>query len=198
MKLVYLVPLAGYLLGSIPFGFLLVKLSQGADVRKQGSGNIGATNVFRKSRWAGIMTLLLDGAKGYFAVVVAGWMGGDVAWAGVAAVAAIFGHVFTIWLGFKGGKGVATGCGAYLAISPLAVGTTLALFVAVVVLTRYVSLASILATGAFPFWALLYHEPAPAIQWAVVGSALIVAKHHQNIRRLLSGTEHKFALGSGS
>jgi acyl phosphate:glycerol-3-phosphate acyltransferase len=198
MRLLYLIPLAGYLLGSIPFGYVLVKLSQGADVRKQGSGNIGATNVFRKSRWAGILTLLLDGAKGYLAVVVSGWLGGDVAWAGVAAVAAIIGHVFTFWLGFKGGKGVATGCGAYLAISPAAVGTTLVLFVAVVVLTRFISLASILATAAFPLWALLYHEPAPAILWAVVGSALIVAKHHQNIRRLIAGTEHKFASGSRS
>ncbi len=198
MKLVYLIPVAGYLVGSIPFGYVLVRLFQGADVRKQGSGNIGATNVFRRSRWAGILTLLLDGAKGYFAVVLAGWMGGGVQWLGVAAVAAIVGHVFTIWLRFKGGKGVATGCGAYLAISPLAVCTTLVVFVAVVVLTRYISLASILATAAFPLWALLYSEPAPAIVWAVAGSALIVARHHENIRRLLSGTEHKFAPGSGS
>lgn len=196
MRLVYLIPLAGYLLGSIPFGYIIVKVLHGSDVRRQGSGNIGATNVYRASRWAGILTLLLDGAKGYAAVVLAGLMGGGVEWAGVAAVAAIVGHVFTVWLGFKGGKGVATGCGAYLAISPLAVCTTLVVFVATVALTRYISLASILATATFPLWALLYHQPAAAIFWAVAGSALIVAKHHQNIRRLLSGTEHKFAVGT--
>jgi len=119
MKLVYLIPLVAYLLGSIPFGFLIVRLVHGADVRKQGSGNIGATNVYRKSRTAGILTLLLDGGKGYLAVLAAAWMSGDVVWQAAAAVAAIVGHVFTVWLGFKGGKGVATGCGAYLAISPL-------------------------------------------------------------------------------
>jgi glycerol-3-phosphate acyltransferase PlsY len=183
------------MLGSIPFGFLIVKLVHGSDVRKQGSGNIGATNVYRKSRAAGVLTLLLDGGKGYVAVLAAAWMGGDVAWQAAAAVAAIVGHVFTVWLGFKGGKGVATGCGAYLAISPLAVCTTLLVFVATVAITRYISLASILATAAFPLWALLYAEPAAAVVGAVLGSALIVGKHHQNIRRLLAGTEHKFALG---
>jgi glycerol-3-phosphate acyltransferase PlsY len=116
-------------------------------------------------------------------------------WQGIAAVAAILGHVFTIWLGFKGGKGVATGCGAYLAISPLAVGTTLVVFVLTAAITRYISLASILATATFPLWAWLQHEPSRAIVWAVIGAAFIVAKHQQNIRRLLAGTENRFAFG---
>jgi len=195
MRLEYVIPVMGYLLGSVPFGFILVKSTQGSDIRGIGSGNIGATNVFRKSRMAGILTLLLDGGKGYLAVLIARWLGADMTWQGIAAVAAILGHVFTIWLGFKGGKGVATGCGAYLAISPLAVGTTLVVFVLTAAITRYISLASILATATFPLWAWLQHEPSRAIVWAVIGAAFIVAKHQQNIRRLLAGTENRFAFG---
>ncbi len=195
MNLDFLTPAIGYLLGSIPFGYLLVKTTQGTDIRAVGSGNIGATNVFRKSRAAGLVTLLLDGGKGYLAVLIARWLGADLTWQGVAAVSAIVGHVFTIWLGFKGGKGVATGCGAYLAISPLAVGTTLVVFVLTVALTRYISLASILATATFPLWAWMQHEPSQVVCWAAAGAVFIVAKHHQNIRRLLTGTEHKFEFG---
>lgn len=196
MEREYLIPVIGYLLGSIPFGFLIVRVSAGADIRRQGSGNIGATNVFRKSRWAGVGTLLLDGGKGYLAVLIARWMGGDPAWQAIAALAAILGHVFTVWLRFKGGKGVATGCGAYLAICPAAVVTTLAVFVLTVAVTRYISLASILATGAFPLWAYLYGEPVSVLLWGALGASVIILKHHQNIRRLFAGTESKFACGS--
>jgi len=192
----YLIPVIGYLLGSIPFGFLIVRVTAGADIRRQGSGNIGATNVFRKSRWAGVGTLLLDGGKGYLAVLIARWMGGDPAWQAIAALAAILGHVFTVWLRFKGGKGVATGCGAYLAICPAAVVTTLVVFVVTVAVTRYISLASILATGAFPLWAYLYGEPVSVLLWGALGASVIILKHHQNIRRLFAGTESKFACGS--
>lgn len=194
----YLIPIFAYLLGSIPFGFIIVRLSSGADIRSVGSGNIGATNVYRRSRRAGVLTLLLDAGKGYAAVALAHTISPDPAWHAVAAVLVIVGHVFTVFLRFKGGKGVATGCGAYLAISPLAVISTLVIFVATVALTRYISLASILATAAFPLWACLYGAPLPSLAGAIAGAALIVAKHHQNIRRLLSGTEHKFALGSRS
>ncbi len=196
LKLLYLIPAIGYFLGSIPSGYLLVKTTAGADIRTVGSGNIGATNVYRKSRWAGILTLLLDGGKGYLAVLIAGWMGGSPEWQSIAAVSAILGHLYTVWLRFKGGKGVATGCGAFLALSPLAVGATLIVFVVTLALTRYMSLSSILATAAFPLWVFLFREPMQVLVWAVIGSALIVARHHQNIRRLLSGTERKFALGS--
>jgi glycerol-3-phosphate acyltransferase PlsY len=196
MRPEYLIPLAAYLLGSIPFGFLLVRFTEGKDIRSMGSGNIGATNVFRRSRWTGLLTLVLDAGKGYFAVVLAGWLGATPGWQAVAAVFAIIGHVFTVWLGFKGGKGVATGCGAYLALSPLAVLTTLGLFVLILVCTRYISAASIGATAFFPFWAYVYHEPVPVLVGAVLGALLIIAKHHQNIRRLFSGTENKFEPGT--
>jgi len=198
MQTEYLIPLVSYLMGSIPFGYLLVKSTEGKDIRAFGSGNIGATNVFRKSRLGGILTLVLDAGKGYLAVLMAGWLGGGIEWQAAAAVFAIIGHIFTIWLRFKGGKGVAAGLGAYLALSPLALVTTLGLFVLILLLTRYISAASIGAMASFPLWAYLYGEPAPLIWGAVLGAVLIIVKHHQNIRRLLSGTENRFAPGTRS
>ena len=192
----YVIPVVSYLLGSIPFGLLLMKLSQGKDVRSYGSGNIGATNVFRKSRLTGVLTLIFDAGKGYLAVLIAVWLGADPSWQAIACVAAIAGHIFPVWLKFKGGKGVATGCGAFLALCPPAVLTTLVLFVLVLALTRYISAASILATALFPVWAYLYGYPAPVLIWGSAGALLIIAKHHQNIRRLASGTENKFTMSS--
>lgn len=198
MNYQYLIPILSYFLGSVPFGFLLVKSTQGKDIRKFGSGNIGATNVFRKSRTTGILTLLLDAGKGALAVAIVWWWIGDPAWQAIAAFAAIIGHVFPLWLGFKGGKGVATGCGAYLVLCPMAVLTTLVVFVLVLASTRYISAASIAATALFPLWAYFYGFPVPVIVWGAAGALLIVAKHHQNIRRLLSGTENKFLTSPGS
>jgi acyl phosphate:glycerol-3-phosphate acyltransferase len=198
MRIEYLILLISYLLGSIPFGYILVKFSEGKDIRSFGSGNIGATNVFRRSRWSGVLTLILDAGKGYLAVLLAGWLGGDEEWQAAAAVFAIIGHVFTIWLRFKGGKGVATGCGAFLALSPPALVTTIVVFILILLLTRYISAASIGATASFPIWAFVYHEPAPLLWGAIFGGILIILKHHQNIRRLISGTENKFALGTRS
>ena len=198
MRPEYLIPLLAYLLGSIPFGYLLVRSTEGRDIRSLGSGNIGATNVFRRNRLSGILTLLLDAGKGYLAVLLAGWLGGGQEWQAAAALFAIMGHIFTVWLRFKGGKGVATGCGAYLAISPPAVLTTLGLFVLILLATRYISAASIGATALFPLWAFLYGESSLVLLWMILGSALIIAKHHQNIRRLLSGTENRFLVGTRS
>jgi glycerol-3-phosphate acyltransferase PlsY len=198
MRIEYLIPLAAYLLGSIPFGYLLVKSTEGKDIRSFGSGNIGATNVFRKSRMAGVLTLVLDAGKGYLAVLLAGWLGGGIEWQSAAAVFAIIGHVFTIWLRFKGGKGVATGSGAFLALSQLALLTTLGVFILILLITRYISAASIGATAAFPLLAYLYGVPAPLLLGAVLGAVLIIVKHHQNIRRLISGTENRFVLGARS
>jgi glycerol-3-phosphate acyltransferase PlsY len=198
MRLEYLIPLIGYLLGSIPFGYILVRSAEGMDIRSVGSGNIGATNVFRRSRLAGALTFALDAGKGYLAVTTAAWLGGDLQWQAVAALAAIIGHVYTFWLGFKGGKGVATGCGAYLALSPAAVLTTLGFFVLILALTRYISLASIGATALFPLLSYIYGSPLSVLIWSTIGALLIIVKHHQNIRRLFSGTESKLVLGTRS
>jgi len=198
MRSELLILLLSYLLGSIPFGYILTRCIEGKDIRSFGSGNIGATNVFRRSRMNGILTLLLDAGKGYLAVMAAGWFGGTIEWKAAAALAAIVGHVFTVWLRFRGGKGVATGCGAYLALSPEALLTTLVLFILILIFTRYISAASIGATAFFPFWAYLYRVPPLVIFWSVIGALLIIAKHHQNVRRILSGTENKLVFGTRS
>ena len=186
-----------YLLGAIPFGFLIVRLAQGRDIREMGSGNIGATNVLRSGKkWQGVLTLLLDGGKGFLAVKVAGWLLGPDAWTWMtlAALLAVFGHIYTVFLRFKGGKGVATGAGAYLALTPLGAATTLVLFALVVLTTRYVSLGSMLATGLFPLWAYLWGEGAGhmVVIWgAIPGALLIISRHGENIRRLIRGEERK-------
>lgn len=191
-----------YLLGSIPFGYLLVKYvyTQGEDVRKIGSGATGATNVTRRAGLkAGLLTYLLDVAKGLAAVMLMKLVAqDDYAWIGIAAVAAIVGHIFPIFLGFRGGKGVATGVGVYLALAPYSVLTTLVLFTIIVWRTRYMSLGSIVATAAVPLWTLLFYgwlTPSPHLTAMVVialaGCALIVAKHRENIGRLMRGTESK-------
>ncbi len=197
-----------YLFGAIPFGYLLVKyvFTGGEDIRNVGSGGIGATNVTRRAGIkGGLITYLLDVAKGTAAVMVMRLVADDnYFWIGAAAIAAIIGHIFPVFLKFRGGKGVATGVGVYLALAPLSVLSTLVVWGLIVYFTRYVSLASILATAAVPFWTLLYyswlmpnsHLTAHLIV-AVVGCALIVAKHHENIARLIKGTESKIGQGIG-
>src|ERR671939_2055471 len=155
-----LVLLAAYLLGSIPFGYLIVRARTGADVRATGSGGTGATNVSRRAgKLAGVVTLLLDAAKGALAVLLARWLATDDFgvnwWVAAAAVLAVFGHCFPVWLGFRGGKGVATGVGVFLSLYPLAVACAGVIFILVVVLTRYVSLGSILATATLPLFVWL-------------------------------------------
>ncbi|HEX7157726.1 MAG TPA: glycerol-3-phosphate 1-O-acyltransferase PlsY [Edaphobacter sp.] len=192
------IPIA-YLLGSIPFGYLLVKIFRHEDIRATGSGNIGATNVARSgAKGLGVLTLLLDALKGFLAVFIAQQIApGNLDIAVAAAVAAILGHVFPIWLGFRGGKGVATALGVFLALTPISALIVLAIFALVFALTRYVSLASIIASAAFPFIALHFISSRSPI---VIGGLifiplLIIVKHHQNIRRLLSGTESRFGAG---
>lgn len=189
-----------YLLGSIPFGYLIVRLKQGVDVRNAGSGATGATNVTRYAgKAAGIATLILDALKGYIAVELARWITGThgTSWiiAG-AAFAAIVGHIFPVWLRFKAGKGVATGLGVCLAIAPMATGAAALVFLVIVVLTRYVSLGSIVATATMPAWSWLFQQDDPDVQRIMIALALsallIIAKHHENIRRLIAGTESKF------
>lgn len=199
-----LVLIVAYLLGSIPFGFLIVRAKEGADVRASGSGATGATNVSRRAgKWAGVLTLALDAAKGALAVEFARRFlatsdARDWLVAG-AAVVAIFAHCFPVWLSFRGGKGVATGVGAFLALAPVAVLGAAFVFVSVVLLTRYVSLGSITATAAFPLcvWLLDAYAKsladfAPTMMAAILGGALIISMHRANIARLLQGTESKF------
>jgi glycerol-3-phosphate acyltransferase PlsY len=192
-----------YLLGSIPVGYLMVKWKGGGDIREVGSGGTGATNVMRKAgKGAGLATFALDVAKGFAAVMLARWLTGsgwEMNWTvAAAAVMAIIGHIFPVWLGFRAGKGVAAGVGVFLAITPLSVLSTLVVFALIVKSTRYVSLGSIIATALTPLWALLWNGlifPSDHLLQIVVsicaGAAFIIAKHATNIRRLLTGTENK-------
>jgi glycerol-3-phosphate acyltransferase PlsY len=197
----FLIPFAAYLLGSIPFGLLLAKLLGGADVRKAGSGNIGATNVARVAGLvAGMLTLILDAGKGAAAVLLAGRLSNESAtWMMIAALAALVGHCFSVWLKFKGGKGVAAAAGVFLVLCPPAFLGAVILFVLIVLLWRYVSLGSISAAAAMPlliyfFWAP-HHAPPLVITFGTLAAALlIVYKHNGNLRRLVEGTEPKFSL----
>jgi glycerol-3-phosphate acyltransferase PlsY len=195
------IPAAAYLLGSIPFGLLLGKLFGAADVRKAGSGNIGATNVARVAGpLAGILTLLLDAAKGALAVLLAARLTNDSAlWMMIAGLCALVGHCFPIWLGFRGGKGVATAAGIFLVLCPPAFLGAVILFFLVVLYWRFVSLASISAAAAMPlliyfFWAP-HHAPPYVVTFGSLAAALlIVYKHDANIQRLVQGDEPKFSL----
>jgi glycerol-3-phosphate acyltransferase PlsY len=196
-----LVAVIAYLLGSIPFGYLLLKTFRKQDVRTIGSGNIGATNVARSgAKGLGIATLVLDALKGFFAVSFARMLALDsepLRYMALAALFAILGHMFPVWLKFKGGKGVATGVGVFLALAPKAVLVVLVIFAAIVAVSRYVSLGSIVASALFPiFFLFMYRSNAtPATVLLVCGvAALIIWKHRDNIRRLASGTEHKFGV----
>ena len=199
----FLIVALGYLLGSIPVGYLLVKMFRHEDIRSVGSGNIGATNVLRSGgKGLGAATFLLDVVKGAAAV----WLGTLLASyllpnlpfrdaQAIAAVSAVLGHMFPVWLRFRGGKGVATGFGVFLVAAPLAALSSIALFTVILLVTRYVSLASILGAASFPLFAwFMVHgdKPAPYIAAQIFVALLIILKHHQNIRRLLTGTENRF------
>jgi glycerol-3-phosphate acyltransferase PlsY len=199
-----MVAVVAYLLGSIPFGYVLVKVFHGQDVRETFSGNIGATNVGRTSPLLGFATLLLDGVKGFLAVT----FGREIyirlpwdstpeqAWGSLVATAALFavlGHVFPVWLKFKGGKGVATAVGAFVALAPKAIVLVLVVFVVVVAVSRYVSLGSIVGAALFPVFVYVFNREYPVAMLLVIGAAslIIILKHHENIRRLLAGTENR-------
>ena len=188
-----------YVLGAIPFGYLLVKLTTGHDIRTSGSGNIGATNVLRTTgRAAGITTLLLDIAKGYLAVWLAGRLThGSELWMSAAALAVMAGHAFPVYLKFKGGKAVASGVGAFLCLTPLPLATVMVVFVVTVAVTRYISLGSILSAGSLPLavW-LISHPPLPVVAAALAAGIFIIWRHKSNIERLRAGNEHVFSFGS--
>ena len=205
--LYFLAALTAYLFGSIPFGYLLVRLVRKEDIREKGSGNIGATNVIRSgSKGLGALTFLLDVLKGYFAVALCGLAAGRLGLApdvranvvALAALFAILGHIYTVWLGFKGGKGVATAFGVFLALAPWAALAALGVFVLAFAASRYVSLGSILAAIAFPVFALLIPDARriPSTPWATavlfLVPLIVIVRHHENIARLMSGKEYRF------
>lgn len=222
MRTILFIALSSYLIGSIPFGYLLVRVFRGADIRQSGSGNIGATNVARTSPLLGVITLVLDAAKGLGAVVFAlllsrgdmGWLDWDLSpehfWSAMpssiyagcifAAFFAVVGHMFPVWLKFRGGKGVATGLGAFIVLAPRAVLVAIAVFLIVVAIFRYVSLASLVAVLLFPLLAWVFHEyhAVPlALGMLAVCSLLILVKHHENIERLVAGTENRLGAKRG-
>lgn len=200
-----LIAVVSYLLGSIPFGYLLVRLFRGEDVRRTGSGNIGATNVARTgAKGLAILTLLLDAIKGFVAVLLAtlyinhanATPGVDVTLVpAFAGLFAILGHLYPVWLKFKGGKGVATALGVFIGLAPTPVGMVLGIFAITVFLSHYISLGSILAAAAFPFLVyLIYRDHFSRAAYAIIGlsSLLIIWKHRTNIQRLVAGTENRF------
>jgi len=193
-----------YLLGSIPVGYLLFRIVRKQDIRELGSGNIGATNVARSgARGLGILTLALDALKGFTAVFLADLIarhagvphlyGNHSNFGVAAAVVVVLANIFPVWLGFKGGKGIATALGVFLALVPLTALCALLLFILTVVATRYVSLGSIMAAISIPIFTVLLYHPHPVS--LLVGESIIsivtIAKHHANIRRLLTGTESR-------
>ena len=197
-----LVAVIAYLLGSIPFGLLIVRAFGGPDIRAIGSGNIGAANVTRNAgKFAGILTLLLDAGKGYAAVWLAGYFThGNIRWMMIAAVCAVVGHMFPAWLGFKGGKGVATGLGVFLPICWQAVAAGIVLWLLVVIFWRYSSLGSISAAVALPLFVYLLYAPGHAppeyvTLGTVVISLLVLIKHRPNIARLVAGEEPRLNFG---
>jgi glycerol-3-phosphate acyltransferase PlsY len=193
---------AAYFLGSIPFGLILAKLFAGSDIRKSGSGNIGATNVARVAGpAAGILTLLLDVAKGSAAVWLAGRFTDQSSTAmTIAAATALIGHCYPVWLKFKGGKGVATALGVFLMLAPWAALGALLVFIVVSVAWRYVSLGSVSAAAAMPL--LMYflwapgHAPPLVVDFGTLfASGLVIFNHNANLQRLMDGTEPKFSFG---
>jgi acyl phosphate:glycerol-3-phosphate acyltransferase len=207
MNSYFIIAAVSYLLGSIPFGYVLVRIFKGEDVRASGSGNIGATNVARKSPVLGVATLLLDAAKGLAAVLVA-----SVLFHGpqqqlimtVAAFFAVVGHLFPVWLKFRGGKGVATSLGAFIMLTPKSIFCMVVLFLLIAIAFRYVSLGSVAVAAAFPLLAWALHEYTDSRQLVLIAlvSLLVIWRHRQNIGRLATGTEsrlgHKSKTESGT
>ena len=191
--MIYIIIIIAYLLGSIPFGYLIVRKKLGDDIRQSGSGGTGATNVSRRAgKTAGVITLVLDALKGSLAVLLAKGLAPDLDWLiAAAAIAVIVGHMFPVWLGFRGGKGVATGVGVFSILAPFAVVCAGIIFVAVVWLTRYVSLGSIIAAATIPVFVWLQSDLRPTLVAAGVGALLIVFAHRGNIARLARGTESR-------
>ena len=204
MRILILILVSSYVLGSIPFGYLLVRIFRGEDVRRSGSGNIGATNVSRKSPTLGVLTLLLDAAKGWAAIAFARHWSSFGEYESrqhellaAAALFAILGHMFPIWLKLRGGKGVATALGAFVSFEPLAVFLSFILFVMVLLVGRRISLGSLVTAALFPVlvWQFERETDIRVLAAIAAASALVIVRHHKNISRLFSGEEPRFSLG---
>jgi acyl phosphate:glycerol-3-phosphate acyltransferase len=186
------VVIAAYFIGSVPFALLMARRWGAPDLRATGSGNLGAANVLRASGVAaGVLVAILDVTKGAVTVLLAERFGGHPAAPAAAGMAAIVGHVYPVWLRFRGGKGVAAACGVFSILAPLAVGPALLIFFVTVWITKYVSLGSLLASVALPPLAYAVGSPAPAVVAACAASAIIVFRHRSNLTRLRSGTERR-------
>ena len=194
----------GYLLGAIPASFLICKWGFGLDLRTFGSGNVGATNALRAlGAKAGVPSLLCDALKGTAAVLFGAWLlpgggpFGSLVFPLLCGVAAILGHTYTFWLGFKGGKGVATGAGVFAALAPVPLALSVVVFLLVVITTRYVSLASILSAVSLSAWIVLFtpERAVPLVSIALPLAAFIAWRHRENMKRLIAGTESKISLG---
>lgn len=212
MQLTPLLLVAGcYLLGSIPFSYLVARYVSGEDIRTQGSGNVGATNVLRThGKLPGILALTLDLAKGWFAIWLARYIllqpswpwpltgsGGPETsrafWIGLAGLLAVVAHVFPFWLGFRGGKGVATAAGVFLGINPGSMGFAVVIFLVVALVSHYVSLGSVAAAASMPpVLSYVFHEPKWILIFGALISLLIIVKHQSNLRRILGGDESRF------
>ncbi len=197
--LIALATVLAYFIGSLPFGYWFVRLSSGKDIRSMGSGNIGATNVHRTAgRKAGFVVLLLDICKGFLAVwLVAVLTQADPLALALAAIAAMLGHCYPVFLGFKGGKAVACFIGAFAYLAPLPIASAIAIFIVVVFFSKYVSLGSIVAALLFPVIVWLTHPPTPILAASVAAAVLIIYRHKGNIARLRSGNEHVFSQKGG-
>jgi glycerol-3-phosphate acyltransferase PlsY len=192
MKPILIISALGYLLGSIPFGYLIVLFMRGADVRQTGSGNIGATNVSRTSPLLGVLTLFLDMLKGVAAVQLTNSLFPGTGYLpAMAALFAVLGHMFPPWLKFRGGKGVATALGSFLIVMPKAVVIALAIFLIIFLFFRYVSLASIVAVACLPIFIWLFTRSIPDLICSGGAALLIVLRHYQNLQRLLAGSESR-------
>jgi glycerol-3-phosphate acyltransferase PlsY len=191
----FLILLLAYLIGSIPFGYLLVRFKTGEDVRSMGSGNIGATNVLRTTgRWIAVVTLLLDIAKGFFAVwLMARYTFDSRLWMSAAALAVMAGHAYPVFLKFQGGKAVASFVGAFLYLTPVPMAAALVLFAIVAIATKHVSMGSIVMAGSLPLGAwFIAHPPAVVLITTVIAAVFIIYRHRENISRLRAGTEYVF------
>jgi glycerol-3-phosphate acyltransferase PlsY len=186
---------AAYLIGSIPFALLLARHWGATDLRQVGSGNLGAANVMRASGvTAGVLVAILDITKGACSVMLAERLSGNAAAPAAAGLAAIVGHIYPVWLRFRGGKGVATACGVFSVLTPLAIPPALAIFLVTVALTKYISLGSLLATIALPPLAYAMGSPAPAVITASAAAVIIIFRHRSNLARLRTGTERRLGV----